>query len=92
VNAIKDEINELANRLDKARKKIDPKYNRVELVPKGIAEMKKYLETTTAGALKEKELILKMKFLENSKPFILEADELDENQEEGQDRSRPRTR
>lgn len=74
VNAINDEIKDLEEKRTKAKKKIDIKYNKVDLVPKGIADLKKYLETTTAGAMREKELILKMKFLQNSKAYIEEVE------------------
>ncbi len=36
------------------------------------------METTTKGAAQEKELIRKIKFIESSKEFIVQVNELDE--------------
>jgi peptidoglycan hydrolase CwlO-like protein len=67
---INREIEDLNSKIDKASKKVDPKYGRVDLIDKGIKEIQKYMETTTAGAMKEKENIRKIKFLKESKEFI----------------------
>jgi len=37
VNAINEEIKDMELAREKARKKIDPKYNKVEMIQKGIA-------------------------------------------------------
>ena len=37
VNAINDDIQELETQKEKAKKKIDPKYNKVEMIPRGLA-------------------------------------------------------
>lgn len=55
----------------KATKKIHMKFNTLELVPKGIAEINKRIETTTNDNKKERELIREIQGLKDSKPFII---------------------
>lgn len=52
-----DLIGDLENQRNKTQKKIHPKYNRVELIKKGVAEIEKEINTTTYSKQKEKELI-----------------------------------
>jgi hypothetical protein len=40
------------------------------MIPKAIKEQKKILETTSGGWKKEQEIIKRIKFLEESIPFI----------------------
>ena len=41
---------------DRAKKKIHIKYNRVDLIKKGVNEIEKILTTTSVSNVKEKEL------------------------------------
>ena len=63
-------VNDLQKTKEQAIKKIDKVFNKAEMIPKAIKEQKKILETTSGGWKKEQEIIKRIKFLEESIPFI----------------------
>jgi hypothetical protein len=61
VNKISDEIADLEYKRSKLLKNVHPKYNKLELIAKGVAEVTKTLETTTNDGKRERELIREIK-------------------------------
>jgi len=49
---------------------INPKWNTPELVPKGLKEMRKQMETSSGGRKEEEKYIKDMKKLKESIPYI----------------------
>jgi uncharacterized coiled-coil DUF342 family protein len=68
---------ELTRRRELLNKKIHKQWNTSELVPKGIKEIRKKLETTSGTHNDEARLIKEIKVLQDSLPFIKEKEEID---------------
>ena len=76
VNAISKEITELESKKEKLEKKLHPKYNKLDLLEKGIKDIERLIATTTTDNKKERELIKEIQLIKQSKPFIEEINEL----------------
>ena len=66
----------MEDRKVKCEKKIHPIFNKIDMLDKGIREIERKIQVTSTDAKKEKELIKEMQSIKESKPFILEAQEL----------------
>jgi len=67
----------LIKKRDLLNKKVHKKWNTSELVPKGIKEIRKQLETGSGDHKAEAGYIKDIKFLTDSIPFITEKEAID---------------
>lgn len=73
VEELNNVIQDAENKKVKAEKKINPAYNKVDLIDKGIKELERKLTTTSTDGKQEKQLIKEMQFIRDSRPFIEEV-------------------
>ena len=71
------DLPELLNKKEKLKKFIHPKWNSSELVPKGMKEIKKTLETGSGGHKEEAKCIKDLAFLKESEKHIAEKEAID---------------
>lgn len=76
VEVLNSEIADAENKKAKAEKKINPTYNKVDLIEKGMRELERKLQITTTTKQQENQIIREIEFIKNSRPFIEELNKL----------------
>ena len=78
IEKINKVILDLETQKAKAEKKIHPKYNKLDMLEKGIKELERNLNVTSTNHNQEKQIIKEMAFIKESRPFIEINDNLRE--------------
>ena len=77
VDSCQADNGELIKKREAINKKVHKKWNTSELIPKGLKELKKNLETNSGTFKDEERIIRDIKFLQDSIPFITEKEKID---------------
>ncbi len=70
IDKFNKEILDLENQKTKAEKKIHQKYNKLDMLEKGIKELDRRLQVTSTDHIQEKQIIKEMAFIKESRPYI----------------------
>ena len=73
---LNNEISDAEHKKAKAEKKVNPTYNKVDLIEKGVKEIERRLQTTAITVQEEKKMIRDIEFIKASRPFIEELNVL----------------